>query len=193
MNNDELGFKNNKVKFSNEVEQTQSAKRQTSNLLDVISAHFFGSNRRQEMDDSHSYKLFIDSKTPSLIKLDSCDIKLVSLLNICNKTKLLKKSLTVLFDTISRCSRVKAGYYHLGGIWRRRHTFVSTPNGTFASNKESETGFNFTEFSKSEKLYGNFMFYKEKSSYDVIVGHNLMKELEMDVLYLEYVVVFICV
>ena len=37
------------------------------------------------------------------------------------------------------------------------------------------------------------MFYKGKIPYDVIVGRNLMKELEMDVLYLEYVVVFNCV
>ena len=85
VNKHELGFKNNKVKFSNEVEQTQYDKRQTSNLLDFISTYFFASNRRQEVDDSHPDKISRDPKTPSVIKLDSCDIKPVSLLNICKK------------------------------------------------------------------------------------------------------------
>ena len=37
------------------------------------------------------------------------------------------------------------------------------------------------------------MFYKGKIPYDVIVGRNLMKELEMDVIYLKDVLVFNCV
>ena len=40
-----------------------------------------------------------DPKITAVIKLDNCDIKPVSLLNIHQKTKVLKKPLTVLFGT----------------------------------------------------------------------------------------------
>ena len=67
--------------------------------------------------------------------LDSCDIKPVSLLNIFQKTKVLKNLLTLLFNTGARYSCVRAEYSHLGKICRRRDTSFSTPNGEFCQIK----------------------------------------------------------
>ena len=74
MNNVELGFKNRKVKLSNEVENTQSAKKQKVNPLDGISTDFFASYGRQEVDDDHLDEMSNGPKTPAVITLDSCDI-----------------------------------------------------------------------------------------------------------------------
>ena len=43
---------------------------------------FFVSTGLQEVDDGHSDKMFSETKTPVLIKLDICDTKRVCLLNI---------------------------------------------------------------------------------------------------------------
>ena len=82
MNNVELGFKNRKVKFSDEVENTQSATKQKLNPSDGIPKDFFASNGRQEVDDGHSDEMSDSPRTPTVITIDSCDIKPVSLLKI---------------------------------------------------------------------------------------------------------------
>ena len=79
-----------------------------------------------------------DFKNIALITLYKCDIKPVSLLNIHQKTKVLKNPLMVLFDTRERYSCVRSESFHLGNIQRRRDTLFYIPNGTFESNKESE-------------------------------------------------------
>ena len=111
---------------------------------------FFPSNVRQEGDDSHSDENPYDPKTPSVNTLDSCDIKPVSLLNIHQRTKVLKKPKTVLLDMGVSYSFVWADSSSLGKIQRQRDTFFSTPNGKFLSNKEFKLESNFTGFSKSK-------------------------------------------
>ena len=135
MNNVELGFKNRKVKFSDEVENTQSATKQKLNPSDGIPKDFFASNGRQEVDDIHSDQMSDDPKNLAVITLYSCDIKPVILLNIHQKTKDIKSPLTVLLYMGASYSCVRAEYSHLEMIQRRRKTFFSTPNGTFLSNK----------------------------------------------------------
>ena len=65
---------------------------------------FFASSGQHEINGSHLDNVFDDLKTPEVIKLDTHDIKPVSLLNIHQKTKLLKENLTVLFNTGERYS-----------------------------------------------------------------------------------------
>ena len=43
-----------------------------------MTMYFFASNEKQEINDVHSDKFFDYLKTPSVITLDSCDIKPVS-------------------------------------------------------------------------------------------------------------------
>ena len=62
------------------------------------------------------------------------------------------------------------------------------------SNKESEIEFYFTELSESKIIAWKFhVLPKKKLPYDVIIGLNFIKELQMDVIYSEYVVVWDCV
>ena len=90
LDNVELGLRNRKVKFSDEVENTQSAT--TTKTLRMTCPHiFFASNGRQEVDGIHSDQMSDDPKNPAVITLYSCDIKPVILLNIHQKTKLQKK------------------------------------------------------------------------------------------------------
>ena len=131
---------------------------------------------RQEVDDSHLDNIYGEPKTLAVIKLDSCDIKPVSLLNISQKNKVLKNSLMVLFDTGANYSCVKANSYHLGKIQSQRGTLFRALNETFLSNKESEVELNFTEFSERKIIACKFhVLPGKKLSYDVIIGHNLMK------------------
>ena len=58
---------------------------------------FFVSNGRKEVDDGCSHRIYGEPKTISVIKLDSCDIKPVSLLNIRQKTKLPKKPNSIIW------------------------------------------------------------------------------------------------
>ena len=51
----------------------------------------FSSNGKQDVDGGHSDKISSDTKTPVVNKLDRCAIKPVSLSNIFQKTKVLKK------------------------------------------------------------------------------------------------------
>ena len=62
----------------------------------------------------------------------------------------------------------------------------------FLSNAESEIGFNSTEFSESKIITWKFHVLTEKQrlTYYVIMGHGLMKELQIDVLYPEDIVVW---
>ena len=53
MKNVEIVFKNRKVKFSDEVEKTQSTKKQKINPLDGMPTYFFASNVWQDIDDGH--------------------------------------------------------------------------------------------------------------------------------------------
>ena len=68
----EIGLKNRRVKFSDEVEKTQSAEN-FFNPPDGMPTDFFASNGQKEIDDGHSDKYFDDPKTPAVITLDSCD------------------------------------------------------------------------------------------------------------------------
>ena len=90
-----------------------------------------------------------------------------------------------MFDTGARYSCVKAEYSCLGKILRRSDTIFSTPNGTFFSNKESKIKFNFTECSESKIIAWKFHVLprKQKLPYDVIIGHDLMKDFQMGVFY----------
>ena len=82
-------------------------------------------------------------------------------------------------------------YSHLGNIRRQTNNLFSTLNGTFLSDKESKIELDSREFSKSKIVAWKFHVLTGKNiSYDVIMGHDLMKELQMDVLYSEYVVVW---
>ena len=91
----------------------------------------------------------------------------------------------------AQCSCVKAESSHLGNIWRRPHTLFSTPNGTFVSDKESKIELKFTEFSKSKLIAWKFyVIPKKKLPYDVIIGCYFMRELQMDGLYSEDLVVW---
>ena len=80
VNNVELGFKNRKVEFSDEVENTQDAKKWKLNPSDGIPTEFFASNGRQEVDDGYSDEMSDDPKNPAVITLCGFDIKTVSLL-----------------------------------------------------------------------------------------------------------------
>ena len=77
-------------------------------------------------------------------------------------------------------------------IWRRSDTFVYTPNGTFSSNKESKIKFNFIKFSESKIIAGKFYSLpgKQTKSYDVIIDCDLTKQLQIDVLCSEDVLVW---
>ena len=59
----------------------------------------FAYNRQHEVDDGHLDKMSGDPKTPEEIMFDSCDIKPLSLLNIYQKTKVVKNNPIVLFDS----------------------------------------------------------------------------------------------
>ena len=63
------------MKFSDEVEKTQSAKINKLNPSDGTPTDFFASNVPQEVDDGHLDEIYDDPKTPVVIRLDSCDIK----------------------------------------------------------------------------------------------------------------------
>ena len=60
-----------KVKFSDEVEKTQSAYKQKLNPPDGIPTDFFACNGRQEIDDGHLDEIFNDPKIPAVVTLDS--------------------------------------------------------------------------------------------------------------------------
>ena len=68
---------------------------------------FFASNQKTEGGDIHSDKLSGDPKTPTDIKLDSYAIKPVNLLNIYQKTKVVKNNPIVLFDSGKSYSFIK--------------------------------------------------------------------------------------
>ena len=51
---------------------------------------FLHPNGQQEVDDVHEDKIPDDPKNPAVITLDIYDIKPMPLLNICQKTKVLK-------------------------------------------------------------------------------------------------------
>ena len=97
-----------------------------------------------------------DPNNPAVITLYICDINTESLLDIFQKTKLLKNSLMVFFDAEAWYSLVRAESSHLEKIRRQPETFFSTPNETFLSNKESEIEFNFPEFYKSKIIAWKF-------------------------------------
>ena len=92
----------------------------------------------------------------------------------------------------ARYSCIRLEYSNLGKILRKSDTFFSTPNGMFSSNKEFGIKFNFTEFSEIKLIARKFHVLPEKQKlpYDVSIGRYLMKELHMDVLYSEDVVVW---
>ena len=71
-------IKNRKLKFSDEVENTQSAKINKLNPPDGMPTDFFASNGQQEVYYGHLDKNSDDLKYPTVITLDSCDIKPVS-------------------------------------------------------------------------------------------------------------------
>ena len=62
VNIDELLFKNRKEKLSDEVEKTQSAKKEKLNPLDGMPTVFFASNGWKEVDEGHLDEIFDDPK-----------------------------------------------------------------------------------------------------------------------------------
>lgn len=150
----------------------------------TIPTDFLASNIVLEVNDSPT-----DSTAPAT-ELDSCDIKPVSVLFIRQNGKVRKKPLSVLFDTGAKYSCVKAESSQWGTIRRRQRTTFATPNGLFTTSKKSEIEFNLTEFSESKVVKWNFHVLPESQPlpYDIIIGRDLMKELNMDVLYSQDVV-----
>ena len=67
-----------------------------------------------------------------------------------------------------------------------------TPSGTFSSKKTAGMEFYLNEFSESRHIKWNFHVLPENSKlpYDMIIGRDLMRELKMDVLYSDNVVIW---
>ena len=102
MNNVKSGLKNIKVKFCDEVENTQSSKEWKLNPSDGMPTDPFASNILQEVNGVHLYQKYDDTNNSAVITLYCCDINPTGLLNICQKTKVLKNPLTLFFDTGAR-------------------------------------------------------------------------------------------
>ena len=134
-NNSKLGLKNRKVKFSNEVENTKSALKKIRMAcpqifwIECMPGYWwqsFGWNFWWNKNSCSNYVTYMWYKTREIFIARQ-------------KTKVLKPSLTVLFDMGARHSCVKAEYSHFRKIRGRSDTLFSTPNGTFCQIKNPKS------------------------------------------------------
>ena len=88
---------------------------------------------------------------------------------------------------------MRAEHGHLGRVRKLLQPItVCTPDTKFKVTRVSEMQFTLPEFSENRRVQWKFHVLPETSSlpYDVIMGRDLMRNLAMDVLYSEGVIVW---